>query len=163
MRTRPPKKNSELLQKLINSIRKDHTVTDTCRSCGISTTTFNHWRDEDLQFNKDVILATKEQWKYVEDTKFAKHRTYTRKAIISPDYDQNALKTPQNEPQSHLKDIKPTMIEGLPVRYGNIYDDNPYTPCISPDGLFVSFIEVKGSCAYHRCYCLSEWQRMRNE
>lgn len=75
-------------------------------------------------------------------------------------------RTPLKRPRmshSYLEDIKPTMVEGLPARYGNIYDDNPYMPCISPDDLFVSFIEVKGSCACHRCYCLSEWQEMQEQ
>lgn len=161
MKTRPPKKNPKLLAKLLEYIYFGRTITDACRGCGISTTTFNRWRNEDLDFNKEVILATQRQWEMINETKRSGRRTYKRDARISPDYDENRLKTRQNDAQDALNSEKPLMIDGLPVRYGDIYDDKPYTPCVSPDGLFVSFIEVRGSIAYHRHYCLSEWQAMQ--
>lgn len=158
MKTRPPKKNPRLLANLLDLIRRGRTITDACRIYGISTTTFNRWRDKDLQFNKDVILATQEQWRYIGDTKSERNRVYKRKAIISQTYDQNAFKSPQNKPQSLLND-RPNIIDGLPVRYGNIYDDKPYIPCITPDGIYVEFLETKGELLMHRRYYATDWKK----
>lgn len=156
MRTRPPKKNPKILSKLTDYIKQGRTIRDACRFCGISTTTFNRWRNSDLSFNKDVILATKDQWKYASPK--SPHRTYSRNTYISPVYDENAFKSPQNAPETHSNDKDyPTTIQGIPVRYGSIYDDRPYIPCVDKEGIFVTFIEKHGSIGYHKCYTLSEW------
>ena len=162
MRTRPPKKSPELLARLVELIEKCYTVKDACKICGISTTTFNRWRDKDLEFNKNIILATQNQWKHIDEVKAAKQRVYTRSVIISPDYDQNALKSPLNASQSHFIESESGVIDGVPVRHGNIYDDKPYIPCVDEKGLFVTFIEKHGAIAYHRRYTLSEWLGMHS-
>ncbi len=107
-----------------------------------------------------MILATKEQWKYINDVKVSGNRFYTRNATISEDYDENAFRKPQNAPEDALDIKKPETINGLPVRYGNINEDRPYTPCITPDKLFVEFLEKKGSALYHRRYYTSDWFAM---
>ena len=158
MKTRPPKKNPKLLSDLIKYIRQGHTIRDACRFCGISTTTFNRWRDKDLKFNKDVIMATKDQWKYAPPKTIYSYRRYNRRVSLSTDYDKNAFKGSQNALESSFKhEHDPTTIQGIPVRFGSIYDDRPYIPCVDPKGLFVTFIENQGAIAHHRCYTLEEW------
>ena len=93
MKTRPPKKNPKLLIKLTDYIRRGHTIKDACKFCKISTTTFNRWRDKDLRFNKEVILATQDQWKYTPPKSVAPYRRYRRKVRISLDYDKNAFES----------------------------------------------------------------------
>lgn len=160
MKTRPPKKSPELLARLIELIEKCHTIKDACKICGISTTTFNRWRDKDVSFNKNVILATQNQWKHIDEIRPTKQRVYTRNVTISPDYDQNALKSSLNASQGHFTKNGQEIIDGIPIRHGNIYDDRPYTPCVDEEGLFVTYIEKHGTTAYHKRYTLSEWLRL---
>jgi len=132
MNTRPPKKSPELLYNLVSIIKKGRTIRDACRECGISTTTFNRWRDKDPDFNRDIIIATQRQWENIDETKRVGHRTYKRDARISPNYAQYSVASPSPN--------KPDTLYGLKIRYGSIYEDDPYTPCINPAGTFVEFL-----------------------
>lgn len=100
-------------------------------------------------------MVAQEQWRYIGDTKSERNRVYKRKATISQTYDQNIFKSSQNKSQNLLDD-RPNIIDGLPVRYGNIYDDKPYISCITPDGIYVEFLETKGELLMHRRYCAAD-------
>ena len=55
---RPTKKNDELKLKLADFIGSGLTVKDACEATCISTSTFNRWRNSDIEFDRLVVEAT---------------------------------------------------------------------------------------------------------
>ena len=121
---RPTKKNDELKLRVADFIRSGLTVKDTCEATGISTSTFNRWRNSDIEFDRLVNEATKKGWENAEAFAKYHYRGYKRKSA----YDK-LLPTPEKsftEPSGRLKRHFPKPVEkpqneqvydGLPVLF----------------------------------------------
>ena len=59
---RPTKKDDEMKLKLADFIRSGLTVKGSCSALGISTSTFNRWRNSDIEFDRLIDEATKRGW-----------------------------------------------------------------------------------------------------
>lgn len=120
---RPTKKNDELKLKLADFIRSGLTVKDSCSALGISTSTFNRWRNNDIEFDRLIDEATKRGWENAEAFAKYHYRGYKRKVA------HKTLKLPSDveerpaEPLKGLKEHFPSAVDhtqycaGLPVRF----------------------------------------------
>ena len=131
---RPTKKNDELKLKLADFIRSGLTVKDTCEATGVSTSTFNRWRNSDIEFDRLINEATKRGWENAEAFAKYHYRGYKRK--VAYDRILPAPEKPLTEPpmslkrQNNMANDKPKrqVYDGLPVlfTYPTKYPTNFY-------------------------------------
>ncbi len=118
---RPTKKNNEFKFKLADFIRSGLTVKDTCESTGISTSTFNRWRNSDAEFDKLISEATRSGWENAEAYMKYHYRGYKKKGKDKASF-PDELKTRsaeglkrQFETLSRIRDKKGQ--NSLPIRF----------------------------------------------
>lgn len=122
---RPTKKNDEMKLKLADFIRSGLTVKDACEANNISTSTFNRWRNDDIEFNKLIDEATRKGWENAEAFAKYHYRGYKRKVapktLKLPSNAEESPVEPSNGLKKHiLKDAGNTQYQyrvGLPVRF----------------------------------------------
>lgn len=120
---RPTKKNDELKLRLADFIRSGLTVKDACEATCISTSTFNRWRNNDIEFDKLINEATKRGWENAEAFAKYHYRGYKRKVA----YDKllPVSEKPLTEPPISLKRQKNVVndepdrqfCDGLPILF----------------------------------------------
>lgn len=120
---RPTKKNDEIKLKLADFIRSGLTVKDACEATHISTSSFNRWRNLDIEFDRLINEATRKGWENAEVFAKYHYRGYKRKIVrsLSPLPEKSFT-----EPSSRLKEHFSKPIEetqesqkyaGLPVLF----------------------------------------------
>lgn len=116
---RPTKKNDELKLKLADFIRGGLTVKDACEATCISTSTFNRWRNNDIEFDRLIVEATKKGWGNAEAFAKYHYRGYKRKIPQKlPPLPPEVPLCPSKcltEPVNEQKDKQ--TYAGLPVRF----------------------------------------------
>lgn len=121
---RPTKKNDEIKLRLSDFIRSGLTVKDSCSALGISTSTFNRWRNSDIEFNRLIDEATKRGWENAEAFAKYHYRGYKRKVALKtlklPSDVKERLVQPPDSLKEHIfnasNDEQQTCV-GLPVRF----------------------------------------------
>lgn len=120
---RPTKKNDEIKLRLADFIRSGLTVKDSCEAIGISTSTFNRWRNDDIEFNKLIDEATRKGWENAEAFAKYHYRGYKRKVVQKlPPLPEKSLTEPPSGLKEHFsKPIERTQngqtCAGLPVLF----------------------------------------------
>ena len=108
---RPTKKNDELKLKLADFVRAGLTVKDACEATNISTSTFNRWRNTDIEFDRLIDEATKKGWENAEAFAKYHYRGYKRKVVKKlPPLPEKSL----TEPPSGIKERFSKPIERKP-------------------------------------------------
>ena len=144
---RPTKYNSELADGVVAMVRKGYTIKATASANGVSEASLRRWRSDYPDFNKSIIEATREQRNNVRHLSKIGVRTYTRKAEISPYYDQR----PAIRPSATDATPAPTHWQGLPIRPLPL-DNEPASPCLNPNSGRVEWRDKAGvlhSCPMH--------------
>lgn len=121
---RPTKKNDEMKLKLADFIRSGLTVKDSCFALGISTSTFNRWRNSDIEFDRLIDEATKRGWENAEAFAKYHYRGYKRKVAaktlkLPPSVKEQSTK-PLDGFKEHFSDTVDNARQycaGLPVRF----------------------------------------------
>lgn len=145
------KYNPATRAKLLTYIRDGRTVKDTCSLVGISDMTLTRWRRRFSDFDADYLKAVESQWQNLDATKASGVRTYKRNAIkLRQKAEKQAKIQKMTEREQKLaKGGKPLTYEGLRIRYGEITDDEPLTPCINPGNGFVEYLKRQGNSYVH--------------
>lgn len=153
--SKPSKYTLDTTKKLLDAIRDGFTVKAACAMAGVTDMTLSRWRRRHPDFDAAFKKATEEQtWYARKALKKAKIRTYERKTHKYPQKDQKALTGQIRGPDGHItnesEDTK--FYEGLPVRFGSIAEDKPYTPCVNPSNGRVEYIKREnGYNVQHTC------------
>lgn len=132
---RPTKKNDEMKLKLADFIRSGLTVKDSCFALGISTSTFNRWRNNDIEFDRLIDEATKRGWENAEAFAKYHYRGYKRKVAFKTLKLPSGIEEQPTKPLKSLKEHFPNTVNdtqqycaGLPIRftYPTKYPSNFY-------------------------------------
>ena len=143
---RMTKYNSEISRKVLMYTQQGYTVRNICRTLDITDMTILRWRRRYPEFNERYLSAVRTQYQGVEALRKSGIRTYRRSA---EKLQKNALEHAKIEKldkkqREVVKDGRPLVYEGLRIRYGNIADDEPLTPCINPSNGFVEYLKRQG-------------------
>lgn len=121
---RPTKKNDEMKLKLADFIRSGLAVKDSCFALGISTSTFNRWRNSDIEFDRLIDEATKRGWENAEAFAKYHYRGYKRKVVTKTLKLPSGVKEQPTKPLDGLKEHFLDTVDnarqyyaGLPVRF----------------------------------------------
>ncbi len=131
---RPTKKNDELKLKLADFIRAGLTIKDACEATNISTSTFNRWRNIDIEFDRLIDEATKKGWENAEAFAKYHYRGYKRKVVqkLPPLPEKSLTESPSGLKERFSKPIEQQpnkkFYAGLPVlfTYPTKYPTNFY-------------------------------------
>ncbi len=140
---RKSKYNPTTRAKLLTYIRDGRTVKDACSLVGISDMTLTRWRRRFSDFDTDYLKAVENQWQSLDATKESGARTYKRNTTKLRQKAEKQAKVQKmtKKEQEVVKSGKPLVYEGLRIRYGNIADDEPLTPCINHSNGFVEYLK----------------------
>lgn len=127
-------------------IRDGRTVTDACSLVGITDMTLSRWRKRNPDFDADYLRAVESQWRNLDATRESGVRTYRRNTtkLRQKAEKQAKIQKMAEKEQELAKKGKPLTYEGLRIRYGNIVDDKPLTPCVNPSNGFVEYLKRRG-------------------
>lgn len=122
---RPTKYNRETAEGVVELIRQGYNLRAAAQAYGTSEASLSRWRERYPDFNKAVILATREQ--NDKASRLSGVRPYKRKACISPQYSPEPLtnhlalseeEKAKQQPQTWLGlPIKPRPLEYEPTDY----------------------------------------------
>ena len=129
--------------KLLMCISSGRTVKDACSLVDISDMTLIRWRRQYPDFNEDYLKAVESQWQSLDTVKKSGVRTYKRNSTKLRQKSEKQAKVQKltEKEQEVVKSGKPLAYEGLRIRYGNIADDEPFTPCINSSNGFVEYLK----------------------
>lgn len=149
---RKTKYRKDLADKIVELVGQGYCLKDVAYFCGLSDRTISRWREMHLDFNEAFVKATQRSVENIEAIRRLGHRTYQRKAYISPTYGQSHLKPLINRPQGQDKPPKNPTWMGLPVKPRPV----PWKPTphfLNPNTMRVEWIEkderyglVLGTC-----------------
>ena len=127
-------------------ISNGRTVKDACSFVDISDMTLTRWRRQHPDFDEEYLKAVESQWQSLDATKKSGARTYRRNSTKLRQKAEKLVKIQKmtEKEQKVIKSGKPLVYEGLRIRYGNIADDEPLTPCINPSNGFVEYLKRQG-------------------
>lgn len=113
---RKTKYRKDLADKIMELVGQGYCLKDVAYFCGLPDRTISQWRTTCLDFNEAFVKAAQRSVENIEAIKRLGHRTYQRKAYISPSYGQRPLVSPQN--RSQRQDSRPKSLTwmGLPIR-----------------------------------------------
>lgn len=123
---RKSKYRQELADKIVELVGQGYCLKDVAYFCGLSDRTISRWREQRTDFNKALIKAAQRSIDNIEAIKRLGHRTYQRKAYISPNYGQSHLKPPINCSQGQVSRPKNPTWMGLPIH------PRPIPPYVKP-------------------------------
>ena len=128
------------------NIQDGRTVKDACSLVGITDMTLSRWRKRYSDFDMDCLKAVESQWQTLDATKESGVRTYRRNITkLRQEAEKQAkIQKMTEKEQEIVKSGKPLVYEGLRIRYGNIADDEPLTPCINHSNGFVEYLKRQG-------------------
>lgn len=99
------------------------TVKDACEATNISISTFNRWRNTDIEFDRLIGEATKKGWENAEAFAKYRYRGYKRKVVqkLPPLPEKPLAKPPSGLKEHFSKPIEQTQnrqtYAGLPVLF----------------------------------------------
>lgn len=105
----------ELADKIVELVGQGYCLKDVAYFCGLSDRTISRWRETHLDFNEAFVKATQRSVENIEAIRRLGHRTYQRKAYISPNYGQRSPISPLNRSQGQLSRSKNPTWLGLPI------------------------------------------------
>ena len=153
--SKPTKYTPDTTKRLLYAIRSGFTVKAACAMSGVTDMTLSRWRRRHPDFDTEFKKATEEQtWYARKALKKAKIRTYERKTHKTPQKDQKALTGQIQGSDGYItsKVGYTQFYEGLPVRFGSITEDKPYTPCVNPANGRVEYLKREnGYNVQHVC------------
>lgn len=115
-----------------------------CKQVEITDMTLSRWKKRYPDFVESLNKATSRQWMNIESLHRSGVRVYKRSTNKLPSTAKKPLKSGLNASQSHSSvDNKPQFCEGLKVRFGNIAEDEPYTPCVNPHNGMVEYLKCQ--------------------
>ena len=143
---RKTKYNDEIRGKVLMYTSEGRTVRDICKMLDITDMTILRWRRRYPDFDKEYLIAVRTQSQGVEALRKSGVRTYRRNAekLQERAVKRSKIEKLDKEQQEVVKSGKPLIYEGLRIRYGNIVDDEPLTPCINPSNGFVEYLKRQG-------------------
>lgn len=143
---RVSKYNPTTRAKLLTHISNGRTVTDACSLVGITDMTLSRWRKRYPDFDADYLKAVSKQWQSLDVVKENGLRTYRRNADkLKKEAEKQAKICKMAEKEQEVaKSGRPLVYEGLRIRYGNITDNEPLTPCVNPSNGFVEYLKRQG-------------------
>lgn len=113
---RKTKYRKDLADKIVELVGHGYCLKDVAYFCGLSDRTISRWRETHLDFNEAFVKATQRSVENIEAIRRLGHRTYQRKAYISPNYGQKPLISPINRSQRQDMPPKNPTWMGLPIR-----------------------------------------------
>lgn len=149
---RKTKYRKDLADKIVELVSQGYCLKDVAYFCGLSDRTISRWRETHLDFNEAFVKATQRSVENIEAIRRLGHRTYQRKAYISPNYGQRPLISPINRSQRQDMPPKNPTWMGLPIKPRPM----PWKPTphfLNPNTMRVEWIEkderyglVLGTC-----------------
>lgn len=144
----------DLTDKIVELAGQGYCLRDIAYFVGVSDRTISRWKESHLDFNEAFVKATQRSVENVEAIRRLGHRTYQRKAYISPNYGRRPLKTALNGSQRQVYGPKNPTWCGLPIHPRPM---PPYTKRIphyvNPNTMRVEWVDrwrsgdfVLGSC-----------------
>ena len=143
---RKTKFNDEIREKVLMYTAEGRTVKDICKTLNITDMTILRWRRRYPDFDEQYLSAVRTQYQGVEALRKAGVRTYRRNAekLQERAVKRSKIEKLDEKQQEVVKSGRPLVHEGLRIRYGNIEDDEPLTPCINPSNGFVEYLKRQG-------------------
>lgn len=140
---RATKYTDDTRTKLLMCIEQGRTVKDACEVAGISDMTLTRWRRNFPDFNEAYLVALERQWRSIEGLKRVGVRTYKRdtERVREKAKEQAQDRKIKRAKEEAEESGKPLVYEGLRVRYGDIADDDPFTPCVNPRSMQVEYLK----------------------
>lgn len=111
---RPTKYNEKTAEGVVELIKQGYNLRAVAKAFSVSEASLSRWRERYPDFNKAVVLATKEQNARV--CRLSDVRPYKRKAYISPQYSQKPLTSSQVLPKEEKARPQPQTWRGLPIK-----------------------------------------------
>lgn len=142
---RPSKYNNEIAKEIVELVRQGYNLRAAAQANGISEASISRWRERYANFNKEIILATKEQNDNV--CRLSGVRPYKRKAQISPYYDTEPYKA-QTQSKKEKVRRQPQAWLGLPIKPRPL-ENEPTDPYLNPNTKCVEWIDR--SEVFHTC------------
>lgn len=142
---RPTKYNKETADGVVELIKQGYNLRAAAQANGISEASISRWRERYADFNKDVILATKEQNN--KACRLSGIRPYKRKAYISPQYGPEPLISHQVLSEEKVRRQPQTWL-GLPIKPRPL-EYEPTDPYLNPNTQSVEWIDKGG--VFHTC------------
>lgn len=140
---RTPKYNNDTRAKLLTLVRDGRTTKDACRLVGITDMTLSRWRKRYADFNAEYLKAIDGQWQNIENLKKDGKRTYRKDSASRRDGAKK--KEEQRKIEQAVKEGeengKPLVYDGLRIRYGDIEDEEPFTPCVDHRTGLVAYLK----------------------
>lgn len=150
---RKSKYRQDLANKIVELVGQGYCLRDVAYICNISDRTISRWRETHLDFNKAFVEATQRSVENIEAIRRLGHRTYQRKAYISPNYGQRPSETAINRSQGVFSRPKNPTWCGLPIHPRPIEPTKPVPYYLNPNSRRVEWYEryrggdlVLGSC-----------------
>lgn len=143
---RRTKFNDEIRGKVLMYTAGGRTVRDICKLLDITDMTILRWRRRYPDFDEQYLSAVRTQYQGVEALRKSGVRIYRRNAekLQEKALKRSKIEKLDEEQQEVVKNGKPLVYEGLRIRYGNIADDEPFTPCINPSNRLVEYLKKQG-------------------
>lgn len=141
---RPTKYNHDIAEGAVGLIQQGYNLRAAASAFGVSESSLSRWRDKYPEFNKKVILATKEQNE--RTCRLSGVRPYKRKAYLSPSYSPEPLIKTQAEEEKVRYEPKTwlgLLIKPQPLEY------EPTDPYLNPNTKCVEWIDKGG--VFHTC------------
>lgn len=151
--SKPTKYIPDTTKRLLDAIRSGFTVKAACAMAGVTDMTLTRWRRKHLDFDVEFKKASEEQtWYGRKAIKRAGFRTYERKLDKYPQNQEKASRGQISGSERQYKQGEMVLYEGLPVRFGGIAEDKPYTPCVNPSSGRVEYLKREsGHSVQHIC------------
>ncbi len=127
-------------------IRQGYNLRAAAQAYGASEASLSLWRERYPDFNKAVILATREQ--NDKASRLSGVRPYKRKTCISTQYGSEPLTSHQTLSEKEKVRRKPQTWLGLPIRPRPL-EYEPTEPYLNPNTKCVEWIDKNG--VFHTC------------
>lgn len=111
---RPTKYNRETAEGVVELIRQGYNLRAAAQAYGASEASLSRWRERYPDFNKAVVLATREQNN--KASRLSGVRPYKRKVCISPQYSPEPLIDHQTPSEKEKVRRQPQTWLGLPIK-----------------------------------------------
>ncbi len=143
---RPTKYSKETADGIVELIKQGYNLRASAQANGVSEASISRWRERYADFNKAVVLATKEQNDKV--CYLSGIRPYRRKAYISPYYSAKPIVKSQARPEEERVRWQPKKWLGLPIKPRPL-ENEPTDPYLNPNAKCVEWIDKSG--VFHTC------------
>lgn len=111
---RPTKYNEKTVEGVVELIKQGYNLKAVAKAFNVSEASLSRWRERYPNFNKAVVLATREQ--NAKTYRLSDVRPYKRKAYISPQYNPKPLTDSQVLPKEGKAKLQHRMWRGLPIK-----------------------------------------------